>query len=120
MLVMVESLVFQEFQEFWGLSEDPMLGDTLEESSELPTPLFDETAIIIDQHVHQRFVREWRHYAAWVSHLKLLLERREIGEPPPHLRGLVHLGLLRFPICWVPECEAGTHQVFSVPRLGEF
>jgi hypothetical protein len=78
MLVMVESLVFKEFQELWGLTKDPVLSDTLEEPSELPSPLFDESAIIIDQHVHQRFVREGWHYAPRVSHLKLLLERCEI------------------------------------------
>jgi hypothetical protein len=78
MLVMVESLVFQEFQQFWGLSKDPVLGHAFEEPSELPPPLFYESAIILDQHVHQRFVREGRHYAAGVSHLKLLLERGEI------------------------------------------
>jgi hypothetical protein len=78
MLVMIESLVLKEFQELWGLTKDPVFGHTLEEPSELPPPLFYESAIIIDQHVHQRFVREWWHYAPRVSHLKLLLERGEI------------------------------------------
>jgi len=78
MLVMVESVIFQEFQEFWGLSKDPVFGHTFEESTELSPSLFNESAIVLDQHVHQRFVREGWHYAAGVSHLKLLLERGEI------------------------------------------
>jgi hypothetical protein len=55
-----------------------VFGHTLEKSSQFPPPLFDESAIIIDQHVHQRFVRERWSYAPRVSHLKLLLERGEI------------------------------------------
>ena len=72
MLVVVESVISKEFQEFWGLPKDPVLGHTFQESSELPPPLLYESTIIVDQHIHQRFIWDWWYNTTWVTSLKLL------------------------------------------------